>query len=161
MTDVIIRKIRQDDVDGFRAALGSVAAEGRWLATTTLPPLEKTQAFVASNIKNNYPQFVVEKDGTIIGWCDIFPRDVQDLATGVLGMGLVATERGKGYGRALIEATVNAAKEFGFQTIRLDVRTDNAAAIALYKKIGFEIEREYSRAEKCGGVALYDMVLAQ
>lgn len=48
--------------------------------------------------------------------------------------------RGSGLGRALVEASLERARERGCRRIELDVNEDNAAAVALYEACGFELE---------------------
>lgn len=45
--------------------------------------------------------------------------------------------RGKGVGTALIEATEKAARRRRCKALRLEVRTDSAAAISLYERLGY------------------------
>ena len=44
---------------------------------------------------------------------------------------------------ALTEAVLAFAKENGFEQLNLEVRSDNARAIALYRKFGFEKVGEF------------------
>ncbi|HVC15988.1 MAG TPA: N-acetyltransferase [Rhodanobacter sp.] len=46
--------------------------------------------------------------------------------------------RGKGIGTALVEAAEATARQRRCRTLRLEVRADNAAAIALYERQGFQ-----------------------
>jgi ribosomal protein S18 acetylase RimI-like enzyme len=46
-------------------------------------------------------------------------------------------EHGRGLGRFLLRSSENAAKAHGAAFMRLEVRTDNASAIALYEKNGY------------------------
>ncbi|MBD3190070.1 MAG: GNAT family N-acetyltransferase [Candidatus Heimdallarchaeota archaeon] len=48
----------------------------------------------------------------------------------------------KGLGTKLLESAINSLKEAGCTKIKLYVRTDNEAAINLYKKFDFEIEKK-------------------
>jgi ribosomal-protein-alanine N-acetyltransferase len=48
----------------------------------------------------------------------------------------------RGVGRALLQACERYARGHGRETLRLEVRYDNAAAIALYEKLGY---RQFSR----------------
>jgi GNAT superfamily N-acetyltransferase len=45
--------------------------------------------------------------------------------------------RGRGLGRALVEATIERARERGCKRIELDVDPDNPAALGLYESAGF------------------------
>jgi len=46
--------------------------------------------------------------------------------------------RGKGVGKALVEAAITAAKAAGYDEIKLDTLPEMTGAIALYKASGFE-----------------------
>ncbi len=48
--------------------------------------------------------------------------------------------RRQGYGRAIVEALVKYAKMNGLDSISLEVRESNRAAIELYTKLGFKVE---------------------
>jgi ribosomal protein S18 acetylase RimI-like enzyme len=45
--------------------------------------------------------------------------------------------RGRGLGRALVEAVIERARERGCRRVELDVNEANPAAIALYERLGF------------------------
>ena len=126
---------------GYRSALDSVAHERRYLSSLEAPPIERTLAFVASNIANGNPHFVAIAEDQIVGWCDIV-RDSHPWRrhVGTLGMGVVANFRGQGIGRMLIVAALAAAKAEQFRRVQLDVYSSNANAIALYESVGFVVE---------------------
>jgi ribosomal protein S18 acetylase RimI-like enzyme len=46
--------------------------------------------------------------------------------------------RGRGFGRALVEASIERARERGCARIQLDVNERNAGALELYRGLGFE-----------------------
>jgi ribosomal-protein-alanine N-acetyltransferase len=48
--------------------------------------------------------------------------------------------RRQGYGRAIVEALVKHARMNGLDSISLEVRESNRAAIDLYTKLGFKVE---------------------
>lgn len=132
-----IAPITLDDVEGFHAALDSVARERRFLASFEAPPLEAAQVFVEANLREGNPHFVAHEGGRIVGWCDI-KRSGRPVHAhcGVMGMGVVADCRGAGIGRALLGATRAA----GLLRVDLDVRAANTPAIALYERMGFRHE---------------------
>ena len=95
----------------------------------------------AANIAGGNPQFVAIGGDAVVGWCDVTPMERAVFAhRGVLGMGVVPEYRGRGVGRALVEATLSAARSKGLARIDLEVRADNAAAIGLYRAVGFKVE---------------------
>ena len=48
--------------------------------------------------------------------------------------------RRRGYGRAIVEALIKYAKNNRLDSISLEVRESNRAAIDLYSKLGFKVE---------------------
>ncbi|MCW2991460.1 MAG: family N-acetyltransferase [Solirubrobacterales bacterium] len=61
-----------------------------------------------------------------------------------------ASARGSGLGRALLERAVQEASERGCRRIELDVNDNNAAALALYRSLGFD-----NRDDRYGGGNLF------
>jgi ribosomal protein S18 acetylase RimI-like enzyme len=138
---VEIVPIERRHIVGFREVLDGVARERRWLAFLEAPPLPRIRSFVLNGLRNGMAQFVAVDDGRVLGWCDVNPKTHESLRhSGVLGMGVAASHRGQGLGSALLRATLEAASARGITRIELVVRADNAAAIALYERHGFELE---------------------
>lgn len=133
--------IRAEHIPGFREVLDSVARERRYLAFLEAPSPDAVDAFVTANMTAAVPQFVAVRDGRVVGWCDILPKSRPTRRhTGVLGIGVIASCRGQGIGRALITKTIEAACAQGMTRIELTVRTDNIRAIRLYEHLGFATE---------------------
>ena len=66
-------------------------------------------------------------------------------------MGLLPEFRGYGLGNGLIRQTLAAARDFGLNRVELSGRENNEGAIALYKRVGFEIEGLQRNATKVDG----------
>lgn len=141
MKTVSIAPISLADVDSFHACLDAVAKEKRFLALLEAPPLERVRGFVAENLAKGVPQVVAREDGTVVGWCDIMPGWHHSLRhCGSLGMGMLPAYRGRGIGGELLTECVRLAKAAGITRIELEARSDNEAALRLYKRFGFEYE---------------------
>jgi RimJ/RimL family protein N-acetyltransferase len=122
-------------------------------------PLESTAEFVRSCIRAGNPHFIALVDGRAVGWCDIQPMARETQAHGgVLGMGIVGSHRGKGIGKALMRAALEAARKAGLTRVELTVREDNLRAKALYEKSGFITEGVKRKAALHDG-HYYDLVL--
>jgi ribosomal protein S18 acetylase RimI-like enzyme len=153
MASVEIVPIAQDHIESFHRALDFVARERRYLAFLEAPPFESTQAFVLNNIRQGYPQLVAVSAGQVVGWCDVAPKPRPIYAHGgVLGIALLPEFRRQGIGARLIQQTLGAAQAFGLCRVELTVRENNAVAIELYKRVGFEIEGLQRDATKVDGV---------
>ncbi|WP_375786713.1 GNAT family N-acetyltransferase [Bradyrhizobium sp. Pha-3] len=141
MSTVEIVPIREEHAGGFHRTLDIVARERRHLSFLEAPPIDATRAFIRDNIENGFPQLVALADDEVVGWCDVRPKARPIHAhVGVLGMGLLPAFRGQGLGLRLIERALAASKRFGFHRVELTVRAENANAVALYRKVGFELE---------------------
>ncbi len=138
---VEILPIERRHIAGFREVLDSVARERRYLAFTEAPPMPQVRRFVLGNLRSAAAQFVAVDEGRVVGWCDITPKTREALRhSGVLGMGVAAKHRGIGVGARLLAATLEAAFASGLKRVELTVLAENAAAIALYRRFGFETE---------------------
>jgi ribosomal protein S18 acetylase RimI-like enzyme len=151
--DYSIVPIAEEHIPGFHAAVDVVAREKRFLAFLEAPPVEETRKFVLSNIVEDSPQFVVLSDGNVVGWCDVIRNTKRPVYShcGTLGIGLLPEFRGRGIGRQLMQTTIDAAWRSGITRIDLTVREHNANAIALYKKLGFQIEGLQRNAVRIDG----------
>lgn len=147
----LFRPITLSDVEGYNCALDAVARERRFLRLVEAPPLSASRDFVTGNIERGNPHIIAVTDGQVVGWCDIC-RDTSTGSehVGSLGMGIVSTHRGRGIGRALIEATLDAARQ-SFRRVELDVYSSNTPAITLYEKVGFAHEGRRVQAIQIGG----------
>ena len=151
--DVRIVPIDKRHVAGFREVLDAVARERRWLSMTEAPPLADVRRFVVGNLRSGAPQFVALDDGRVVGWCDVVPRPRETMRhTGVLGMGVAASHRGQGLGARLLATTLEAAEAAGITRVELMVLVDNAVAVALYRRYGFETEGRCRRYLVIDGV---------
>jgi ribosomal protein S18 acetylase RimI-like enzyme len=80
-------------------------------------------------------------------WYRLFPRDrpgygFVDERTPELAIAVVPNARGKGVGSALLGALLDRARVEGYDRISLSVDRNNAGAIELYERHGFERVRE-------------------
>ena len=133
--------IAPEHIASFRETSDAVFRESQMFAFPEAPPIEHVTEFVLGVIKNNDPQFVALSGESVIGWCDVLikPRPAMR-HSGVLGLGVLSSYRGRGIGKALLQATLDAAKKRGLTRIELFVRVDNARAKALYEEAGFVTE---------------------
>ncbi|MBI4987911.1 MAG: GNAT family N-acetyltransferase [Rhodocyclales bacterium] len=136
-----ILPIAEELIPSFRETADAIFRESRMFSFFEAPPLEQFKQFVQSTIRNDEPQFVAVSGDAVIGWCDILikPRPAQR-HSGVLGVGVLSAYRRQGVGMALLEATINTARNKGLTRIELYVRTDNENARRLYEKFGFAVE---------------------
>ena len=66
---------------------------------------------------------------------------------GDLSVYVAATARGRGVGRALLEALIDASERAGIWTLQAGIFPENAASLKLHRGCGF---REVGRRERIG-----------
>jgi ribosomal protein S18 acetylase RimI-like enzyme len=134
----VIRRSTSGDAEPFRRCLDVVARERRYLAFLEAPPLAEVRAFMASP---DLLQLVALVRGELVGWCDTLRKPHEGFRhSATLGIGILPAQRGRGLGRALLRATLDASREAGIRRVELEVYGSNGPAIALYERHGFEHE---------------------
>jgi ribosomal-protein-alanine N-acetyltransferase len=93
-----------------------------------------------------YTSLVLEQAGTVIGY------GLMSVAAGeahLLNLALAQSARGQGHGRRLLDHMLDLAQGAGVESLYLEVRPSNRAALDLYQRAGFELigrRRAYYRA---------------
>ncbi len=95
---------------------------------------------VGSNVQDLF--VVAERDGSVVGNAGLTPvHGVRRRHAMGLGLVVARDAQGQGVGSALMQALIDWADRWAnVLRLELTVFTDNAAAIALYRKFGFEHE---------------------
>lgn len=91
--------------------------------------------------------FVATAGDVVVGFLSVYPSSH---GFGEIGMAVARDWRGRGVGSALVAAAIQWARERGLHKLSLSVFPHNAAAIGLYRKLGFVEEgrrmKQYRRA---------------
>ena len=150
----LIREITPEDAEALVAYVEALVAEGT--GTITLrkaQTLEQEREFIANNEAAERAFVLVAMDGArVVGMLDLQAgeRDF-NRHCGRFGMSVAKDWRGKGVGRAILEAAIVKTREWpGFCRIELEVFPHNAAAIALYESLGFKHEARKVKAVQMG-----------
>ncbi len=94
-------------------------------------------------------RLVARKEGQVIGWAALSPVSGRCVYGGVaeVSVYVAASVRGRGVGKALLQALVEESERKGFWTLQAGIFPENTASIALHKHCGF---REVGRRERLG-----------
>ncbi|NJD32923.1 MAG: GNAT family N-acetyltransferase [Gammaproteobacteria bacterium] len=145
--------IGKEHLAGFHSALDRIARERAYLAQLEAPALAKTRRFVLDSLRNGAVHVVALAGREVVGWCDLRPKSaVTQRHSAVLGMGVVAEYRGQGLGSRMLAATLESGEARGIRRSELVVRADNAPAIALYRRFGFQVEGTCERYLTVDGI---------
>jgi phosphinothricin acetyltransferase len=77
--------------------------------------------------------------GTVVGWTALGGYSARKVYSGVAweSVYVAAEARGRGVGRALLDALIPASEAAGFWTLLAGVLIDNSASLALHEAVGF------------------------
>ncbi len=124
---VTLRPMRWWDIEGLVPLERALFAADPWTATgfwSELAGVPATRTYV-----------VAEVDGELVGYAGLFAAadsaDVQTLA-------VAPSHQGHGLGKLLLDTLIEEAIDRGASTLMLEVRAENAPALALYARHGFE-----------------------
>ncbi|HEV3351894.1 MAG TPA: GNAT family N-acetyltransferase [Acidimicrobiales bacterium] len=154
---VVVRPATEDDIDAAVDLYALVAEEGRWIAGEAPTDKIERRARFESSIRREDAQFFVAEDGSrIVGELGI---EVAGYGVADFGMMVASDARGRGVGAALMAVAIDWAREAGAHKIALQVWPHNEAAIALYRKFGFEQEGYLRRHYRRRSGELWDAVV--
>jgi phosphinothricin acetyltransferase len=99
-------------------------------------------------------RFVAEEGGDVIGWIAGSMTSSRACYAGVIehSVYVAAHARGRGVGRALLEAFVSSAEAAGSWTIQAQMFPENEATIRLHERAGFRLVGRRERIAQLDGV---------
>jgi ribosomal protein S18 acetylase RimI-like enzyme len=153
MSELLIRPMTAAEFGPFRErAIKEYAAEhvraGDWSA-------DQAEALAAEQTDQLLPRgvdtegtllLVAETDGAgVIGMVWVALAVAQSQSAWIFDIEIVPAQRGKGHGRALLEAAEREVRARGGHSIALNVFGGNRVAQGLYKSAGYEISSMHMR----------------
>jgi L-amino acid N-acyltransferase YncA len=141
---VLVRPLDPDDYPAVAAVFAEGIATGLATFETVPPTWEKWDA---NHLREH--RFVAELDGEVVGWAAVVPYSRRAVYRGVGEESVYVAERarGRGVGRALLEAVIESARDGGLWTLQAGIFPDNLASLELHRRLGF---REVGIRERIG-----------
>ena len=86
-------------------------------------------------------RLVAEENGAVVGWTALSPYSHRSCYRGVAEESVYVGEaaRGRGVGRALLDALVAQADADGYWTLLAGIFPENDASLALHAAVGFRV----------------------
>ncbi len=134
LSRVRVRTLCDEDLEASLDLFEAVAAEGVWLATEA--PVKRREVALG------WRDLLATAEGTLLvadeGGAPVGLAAMVGKAAPELGVLVRADRRRRGIGDALVEACFAWARERGAREVVLHVFAHDGAALALYRKHGFE-----------------------
>ena len=148
-----------DDLDSALDVLDAVASEAIWLGTEAGFDRQSRAADWERSLGDGSVRFLVvvdPADGRMLGHGRVH---LARYGVAEIGMLLAEEVRGRGVGRRLLDALVDAARELGAHKVELQVWPHNTAAIRLYQSHGFVVEGRIRSHYRRASGQLWDAIL--
>jgi L-amino acid N-acyltransferase YncA len=145
---VEIRDLTEADWPAVAAIWADGIATGNATFETDVP---SWQEFERTRLRAHR---LVAVDGDVVGWAALTPTSSRDCYAGVAenSVYVAASARGRGVGRALLEALLAGADADGIWTVQTSVFPENEASLAVHVGVGFRVVGRRERIAKLNGV---------
>ncbi|GAB3615130.1 GNAT family N-acetyltransferase [Humibacter ginsengisoli] len=102
--------------------------------------------------KVDNPRLVAERDNQVVGWAAATRVSSRCVYEGVIEHSVYVEEdeRGRGIGRALLDAFVTASEAEGIWTVQSGIFPENRSSLALHAAVGFRTVGVRERVGKMG-----------
>jgi len=138
-------------------AIAEIYNQGIEDAIATFETTPRTAADIVALMRekgDRYPTVVVEHGGRIVAWAGATTYRARAAYVGVADHSVYVDRawRGRGAGRAALEALVPEYERRGFWKLSSRIFADNAASVALHERCGFRVVGVYRRHGRLHGV---------
>lgn len=158
--NLIIRARCTADAEGIAALANMPLYRG---GTLRMPfqTVEETRSRIEKSTAGDV-YLIAELNGQIVGNASLGRLSGRQAHCGMIGMGVHDGWHGHGIGTALLAALVEVAdKWMGLRRLELKVYTENAAAIVVYRKFGFEVEGTLRADAMRDGILIDSLVMGR
>lgn len=135
-----LHEAREEDWPRFKALrLAALADTPDAFGSTLAGEQDQPEAWWRERIlRPRVVHLVVRVDDRDAGLCVVAPTHEDATVAGLYAMWVAPWARGRGAGDALMRGAIDVGRRGGFRRMVLDVADDNAPAVALYARHGFE-----------------------
>jgi L-amino acid N-acyltransferase YncA len=106
-------------------------------------------------------RLVARAEGEVVGWTALGSYSSRAVYSGVAweSVYVAASARGRGVGRALLEALITAAEAAGVWTLMAGIQGENAVSMALHERVGFRRVGVHERMARDSGGTWRDVAI--
>ena len=138
----VIEELRASDWDEVREIYLEGIRTGDATFETEAPSWERWD-----ESHRQFARLVLREGDAVLGWAALSPVSKREVYRGVAEVTVYVAEaaRGRGIGRALLEALIEESERNGIWTLQASIFPENTASVALHLRCGF---REVGRRER-------------
>lgn len=129
---------RADSVGIEELAVAFNAAFAGYLVPMSHTPATLGAMIATNDVRLDHSFLLSARDG---GWAGVALLGVRGASGWVAGMAVAPAWRGRGVGDQLMRLLLAEAQQIGVRRLQLEVLDENAAAIRLYTRLGFQVTR--------------------
>jgi phosphinothricin acetyltransferase len=138
------------------AAIASIYNEGIADRIATFETEPRTTEQIATQLRDKrdrWPTIVAEHDGRVVAWAGAGPYRTRPAYAGVAehSVYVARSARGKGAGRAVLDALCRTYAERGFWKLVSRIFPENTASLELHERCGFRVVGVYRRHGELDG----------
>ena len=158
-----VRPVTEEDAQQLQDNINAIGAEVVYILTESVgEDLEHEREWVRHFDGVSSVLFVSEVDGKLVGQADVHAgRPPKESHVGTLGIAIRDGYRDVGLGKALMERCLEWMRDRQFRKACLEVFATNERAVALYKKLGFEVEGVRRRQSLVRGEFVDNLLMAK
>lgn len=137
---MLIEPARREDLDAIQAIYSHHVLHGTGTFETLPPTLDEMRARWTKGVERGHPWLVAREGEAVVGYAyagsfrerAAYARTLED------SIYIAPTHQGRGVGRALLSALLDAARSWGAREMLAVIGdSNNAASIALHASLGF------------------------
>lgn len=141
MNTITYRNATRSDLPKIVEIYNSTIASRMVTADTVCVTVESKEKWFEEHNTFNRPLWIIEDEGkSIIGWVSFqsfYNRPAYN-STAEISLYLDESQRGKGYGRQILEYCILKAPDYDIKTILGFIFAHNEPSVRLFKNLGFE-----------------------
>lgn len=135
----IIRQLQKEDNPLIAAIIREVLTEFKANKPGTVYYDPTTDDLHSLFSQPSSAYWILEVDGKVVGGSGVFPTEgLPEVCCELVKLYILNEQRGKGYGKMLIEKCFETARDLGFREMYLETMPELKMAMGLYEQCGFK-----------------------
>ena len=133
-----------------------------WTLKSTPFVINSSAEKIMKKILKGTRYLLAEEEGVILGVLDYGPRNKSEFGSHVITFGVMTVQeaRGKGVATQLIQHLIHEARTEKYEKITINAMSSNPTAIALYERLGFQLEGRLKKEYFIDGAYVDSLIYA-